>query len=122
MLKIKNFLKENGSMILSFLIAILVVSGCSKLMYERRETIKKQNFESLYYNLNCKIVSIQGPTPWSSGKFNGITKMWLLQSLNDTTKYCEYIPYSDSLFYNKKLYDTVHFDYIRKDRFFIINR
>jgi len=114
-------MKKTSEVIL-ILFLVFIAGSCSIICYNGHVEKVKKNKNSLYYDLNCKIVSIQGTTPWTSGKFNGISKQWLLQSLRDTNKYCEYTPYSDSLFYNKKLYDTVHFDYIRKERFFTINR
>lgn len=80
--------------------------------------------ETLYSNQYFRIAATQDPIDWHHGKFRGIDREWLLQSLADTTLFGRYeIPaQEDSLFYNKISGDTVYFKYIRKDRFFKINR
>jgi len=54
------------------------------------------------------------------------SKYFLLRSTSDTTFYTEitendkYVILNDSLFYFKKIGDTLHFDYIAKSRFWRI--
>lgn len=79
---------------------------------------KSEPLEELYYNTNYKIVSIQGAENWRDGRFSGTSKCWLIQSTTDTTLHTEYNAITDSMFYNHKVGDIIHFDYIRKDRFF----
>jgi len=81
---------------------------------------QERHDDELFYNLKCKVVSIQEPTNWRSGKFSGTERMWLMQSLSDTTLYAKWNSMNDSTYYSTIVGDTVHFDYIRKDRFFHI--
>jgi hypothetical protein len=76
----------------------------------------------IYRDLQMRIVSVQSPTHWRNGKYHGIDKRWLLQSLSDTTLYCEWNRMNDSTYFSAEVGDTVHFDYIRKDRFFHVKQ
>ena len=73
-----------------------------------------------YINMDCVIVE---KIP-SVGSFSKRTsKAFLIRGLEDTTLYSEYVDLyrydmSDSLYYSSKVGDTLHFDYIRKNRFF----
>lgn len=88
---------------------ILLITSC-----------QKNHNSELFYNLKCKVVSIQEPANWRSGKFSGTERMWLMQSLSDTTLYAKWNSMNDSTYYSTIVGDTVHFDYIKKDRFFHI--
>ena len=73
-----------------------------------------------YINMDCVIVE-KIPTVGSFGKRT--SKAFLIRGLKDTTLYSEYVDLyrytmSDSLYYSSKAGDTLHFDYIRKNRFF----
>ena len=73
-----------------------------------------------YINMDCVIVE-KIPTVGSFGKRT--SKAFLIRGLKDTTLYSEYVDLyrytmSDSLYYSSKVGDTLHFDYIRKNRFF----
>ncbi len=74
----------------------------------------------LYYKLDCKIYATQNPTSWRHGKYHGVDKRWLLQSLRDTTLFCEWTHMTDSAYFSARPGDKVYFKYIRKDRFFHI--
>ena len=73
-----------------------------------------------YINMDCVIVE-KIPSVGSFGKRT--SKAFLIRGLKDTTLYSEYVDLyrydmSDSLYYSSKVGDTLHFDYIRKNRFF----
>ena len=73
-----------------------------------------------YINMDCVIVE-KIPSVGSFGKRT--SKAFLIRGLEDTTLYSEYVDLyrytmSDSLYYSSKVGDTLHFDYIRKNRFF----
>lgn len=73
-----------------------------------------------YINMNCVIVE-KIPSVGSFGKRT--SKAFLIRGLKDTTLYSEYVDLyrydmSDSLYYSSKVGDTLHFDYIKKSRFF----
>ena len=73
-----------------------------------------------YINMDCVIVE-KIPSVGSFGKRT--SKAFLIRGLEDTTLYSEYVDLyrytmTDSLYYSSKVGDTLHFDYIRKNRFF----
>ena len=73
-----------------------------------------------YINMDCVIVE-KIPVVGSTGKYT--SKAFLIRGVKDTTLYQEYIGLrqyimTDSMYYNHKVGDTLHFDYIRKNRFF----
>ena len=73
-----------------------------------------------YINMNCVIVE-KIPSVGSFGKRT--SKAFLIRGLKDTTLYSEYVDLyrydmTDSLYYSSKVGDTLHFDYIKKSRFF----
>jgi hypothetical protein len=87
-----------------------------------------------YINDNCVIVSTSTDEYVTHGKGRHITtcRIWLIKRLADTTQYTELnsctnissccgpevgINMTDSIFYNKKIGDTLYFKYIAKDRF-----
>lgn len=94
------------------LLILILLSSCGT-------TIKEETIER---DLYLKIVAIQTPTDWQNGKFSGISKMWLLQSLRDTTQYMEWSGMSDSDYYSKVKGDVVHFYLIGKYHFFTIKK
>ncbi len=70
--------------------------------------------------MNCVIVE-KIPSVESVGRRT--SKAFLIRGLEDTTLYSEYIDLyrytmSDSMYYNHEVGDTLHFDFIRKERFF----
>lgn len=91
---------------------LIVLSSCGTNIRE----------EDIERNLYLKIVAIQTPTDWKNGKFSGVSKMWLLQSLRDTTQYMEYRGMSNSDYYSKTKGNVVHFDLIGKYHFFTIKK
>lgn len=73
-----------------------------------------------YINMDCIIVE-KIPSVGSFGKHT--SKAFLIRSAKDTTLYSEYISLRqyimpDSVYYKNEVGDTLHFDYIRKNRFF----
>lgn len=72
-----------------------------------------------YIDIDCIIVEKIPATP--VGKHT--SKAFLIRMLSDTTKYSEFIHVSnyymeDEYYYNHEVGDTLHFDYIRRERFF----
>lgn len=92
--------------------------------------IKKRNNEKLIYrNEKVLIVGSNESQGISADKFNQpvVIKVWLVQRLSDTTKFAELSTQNskiitNELWYSKGIGDTLYFDYIRKDRFFTINK
>lgn len=79
-----------------------------------------------YINVDCRVVE---KSKGSSGGRNVVyeQKYFLVQLLSDTTMYTEWRgPYGygvyDSVYYSTNMGDTVHFDYIRKNRFWRMKR
>ena len=71
-----------------------------------------------YINMDCVIVE-KIPSV-ESGRHS---KAFLIRSVKDTTLYSEYLDLyrytmPDSVYYSNEVGDTLHFDYIRKNRFF----
>jgi hypothetical protein len=72
-----------------------------------------------YIDMDCVIVE-KIPT---AGTGRRTSKAFLIRGVKDTTLYNEYIDLyrytmSDSVYYLHEVGDTLHFDYIRKSRFF----
>ncbi len=84
--------------------------------------------ESMHYDLKCRLVSTNEDQGFSHDKYRRpvACRLWLVQSLEDTTMFAEIkdcegymdIDITDELWYNKKIGDTLHYDRIRRDRFF----
>lgn len=77
-----------------------------------------------YHNLDMVIVEKAGYVN-SGGKYTSLGKYFLLKGTKDTTLYWEYhglnSGLSDSMYYNHKVGDWLHFDYVLKSyRFFHI--
>ena len=74
-----------------------------------------------YQNLDMIIIEKAGYVN-SSGKYTSLGKYFLLKGVQDTTLYWEYHGLynnlSDSVYYNHKVGDWLHFDYVFKSRFF----
>lgn len=99
---------------------------------------KDKKSDELFYNLDLKIVSINGDTEITNDKFHKPQKCSyiLFETMGDNKKYCELntcdldgcrcgyvkIHIDTAWLYNHCVGDIVHFDYLRKDRFFTINR
>jgi hypothetical protein len=72
-----------------------------------------------YINMDCVIV--EKISSVESGRHT--SKAFLIRSVKDTTLYSEYLDLyrytmPDSVYYSNEVGDTLHFDYIRKNRFF----
>lgn len=78
-----------------------------------------------YIDIDCQIVSFSQETN-VRGKRAYIDKVVLIRNMSDTTLYAElsqddeHFRFSDSQYYSWKIGDTLHFDWIRKERFFSI--
>lgn len=87
---------------------------------------------NLYWNVTCTIVEYSSESKLSDDKFHKpqLCKAWLVRLTSDTTKYaelsqCSYhnrINLSDSVFFQKKIGDTLHFEIINKSRFFTLKK
>lgn len=87
----------------------------------------KKHHNELFYDYDCKVVLMNGEGIIPMGKFHTLTpvKTVLFQSIADTTLFCEMYSNQDRMvnnewFYNHRVGDTAHFEYIRKSRFFTI--
>lgn len=76
-----------------------------------------------YVNLDLIIVEKAGYVN-SGGKYTTLGKYFLLQGVQDTALYWEFHGLngylSDSVYYNHKVGDWLHFDYVLKSHFFHI--
>ena len=93
----------------------------------------EQNEKEIYRNEKLLIVGTnENAQDFTHDKFHEpiIIKVWLVQRINDTTQFAEITStWSDKMFYitnelwySKGIGDTLHFDYIRRDRFFTIKK
>lgn len=86
--------------------------------------------EDFYINTKCVIIKTNEGQGFSNDKYHNpvVVKTWLIKSLDDTTKYRELYsnsyPYSmritNEMWYNHKIGDTLHYDYLSKSEFFTI--
>lgn len=88
---------------------------------------KAKKINIIYKNIDVVIVSKGANSEEvKNGKFIAVeyVKTMLVRMIKDTTLYAElssrssYIPITNSLWYSSKEGDTLHYDKIRKDRFF----
>jgi len=91
--------------------------------------IKKRNNEKLIYrNEKLVIVGTNEGEGITEDKFHKpvVIKIWLVQRVKEPTQFAELKSHYDiltkELWYTKGIGDTLYFDYIRKDRFFTINK
>jgi hypothetical protein len=117
--------------VFSALIVILLLTGCSTAPDKGNENI-------FYHNRNGTIVSMDGnynTLTKTTNDDDGYTKpkpttckLALIQDKTDTTLFLELSTCEDDKpalvdkewYYNHRIGDPVHFDYIRKDRYFTI--
>ena len=83
------------------------------------ESKSKPDSNIHYINMDCIIV--EKISSVESGRHT--SKAFLIRSVKDTTLYSEYLDLyrytmPDSVYYSNEVGDTLHFDYIRKNRFF----
>jgi hypothetical protein len=103
---------------LIILMICLLVNGCSSKKPGPDPRIH-------YINLDMVIVEKAGYVN-SGGKYTSLGKYFLLRGVKDTTFYWEYHGFNnnsltDSMYYNHKVGDWLHFDYVLKSyRFFHI--
>lgn len=104
-------------LIIFFILAIIVMyffGSCS----DKPKCDPKFN----YINIDCVIVEKIPNVP--AGRIG--SKAFLIRCVKDTTMYTEYTSLDsyympDSVYYNHEVGDILHFDYIRKNRFFYKN-
>ena len=109
---------------LVFTVVGLVIYGLYRHVYGT------YHHHELYFNAHGIIVEMNGNTEAFVGKFHKPQncKTVLIQDAVDTTLFvelstCNYQYIVDTeWFYNHKVGDSVRFDYIRKDRYFRIQR
>ena len=114
----KRYLKILGSWLLFFVIAFSIFYG---IRAANRNKIE-QNTQKMYWDEYCVI------------KFKDPSYGFIIQRLSDTTYYAKFLGDEnylskdfrelsenwDSFYFSKKVGDTLHFDYIKKSRFFKI--
>ena len=116
-----SFLEKSWRTIFSgTTVVFLIVCIIGFVIYWGTEHKNERMARSLFLDLKCRIKAIQPPTDWRQGKYNGVHRAWLLQSLNDTTLFCQWDAMNDSAYFSARVGDTVHFKFIRKERFFHI--
>lgn len=103
----------------SILFFIALVVGIITI-FASCENEVKPNANIHYINMDCVIVE-KIPSVGSFGRHT--SKAFLIRGVKDTTLYSEYVGVRqyimpDSVYYNHEVGDTLHFDYIRKNRFF----
>lgn len=91
---------------------------------------KKTNDNKIYRNESLVIVGTNEGTEITQNKFHKpiSVKTWLVRRVTDTTQFAELSSHdrgfaiTTDLWYNKKMGDTLHFDYILRRRFFTIDK
>jgi hypothetical protein len=73
------------------------------------------------HHINMDCIIVEKISSVESGRHT--SKAFLIRSVKDTTLYSEYLDLyrytmPDSVYYSNEVGDTLHFDYIRKNRFF----
>ena len=130
--KIYDFFDVFGHSIL-FTLMILAIGTMLYIAIIPNPIKRAANEKELYRNETCIIVgSNEAAQDFSHDKFHRpiVLKVWLIQRVTDTTQFTELTSSWDDnhfyvtkeLWYSKGIGDTLHFDYIRKDRFFTINK
>jgi len=125
---IHDFVSEFGWM-------ILMVIGMGIMISIGGRKCSRDNKESLYYNEKLVIVRTSNGDGYTQDKFHRPinVKIWLVRRVKDTTDYAELssaydgsypnnFRISNELWYSKNVGDILHFEKIRKDRFFKINK
>lgn len=105
---------------------IVIVFACSC------GTKNERNPDKFYNNIDLKIVLINSESSLSNDKFHNpqLCNTVLFETLNEPKLYMEIntcklaytIKIDTKWLYNHKPGDIVHFDYLRKDRFFTIDK
>lgn len=103
----------------SFLFLIALSIGIIAI-FASCEGRSKPNSNIHYINMDCVIFE-KIPSVGSFGRHN--SKAFLIRGVKDTTLYSEYVDLHrytmpDSVYYNHEVGDTLHFDFIKKNRFF----
>jgi len=123
--------EEFHKVIISVILGSLVVGGMTYIMLQKRETDK----QGLYFNIELRIVSINSDSSLSNDKFHKpqLCNTVLFETITEPHLYCEIntcdlpkkngiptIHINTAWLYNHMAGDIVHFDCLRKDRFFEI--
>jgi hypothetical protein len=130
--KIYDFFDVFGHSI--FMICVFVLLGILLYIAFIPNPIKRAgNEKELYRNEKCVIVGTnEAAQDFSHDKFHRpiVIKVWLVQRVSDATQFAELTSYDDydhwhitrEMWYSKGIGDTLYFKYIRKNRFFTINK
>jgi hypothetical protein len=119
------FFKLRMKKIIIILIVVLLNFSCGR-----------KNEEALYFNYKCILLKTGSEDSFTNDKFHKAVncKIWLIRSVADTTLVAELnscghdctncldrerrFQINSEMYYNKKVGDTLFFNYIGKDRFF----
>lgn len=112
---IKNTILAPFIFSLIWLISLLLITSCG----ETDECAPKDQTQ-FYIDVDCIIVEKIPIIP----VLNHTSKAFLIRMISDTTKYSEFTNVvndymEDEYYYNHEVGDTLHFDYVRRERFFI---
>jgi hypothetical protein len=123
----------SGPVVLTFCILAI----CAILFIAVFPNPIKRNFNNkqLYLNEKFVIVGTNEGRLIGTEKFQKpiVTKIWLIQRMKDTSQFAELSSYKEfdndydfyitnEMWYKKGINDTLFFKYIKKDRFFTINK
>jgi hypothetical protein len=112
---------------------ILLLFGTLYLVIIPNPIKRAKNEKMIYRNEKCVIVGTnEAAQDFTHDKFHRpiVIKVWLVQRVKDTTQFAELTSYDDydhwhitrEMWYTKGIGDTLYFKYIRKNRFFTINK
>jgi hypothetical protein len=130
--KVKDFFYIHGDLI-KIVLFFLFIGALIYLAFIPNKWKRAANEKEIYRNEKLVIVGTnEAAQDFTHDKFHKpiVIKVWLVQRLSDTTQYAELSSYDDyqhwnitqEMWYSKGIGDTLHFDYIRKNRFFRINK
>ena len=130
--KVNDFFYVYGSSI-AYSICILIVGTMFYFLIIPTKWKKEKNEKHLYRNEKLIIVGTnEAAQDFTHDKFHRpiVIKVWLVQRVKDTTQFAEIDSHWDDgdfyitneLWYSKSIGDTLYFDYIRRGRFFTINK
>jgi hypothetical protein len=107
--------------IAGFILAILF--GGILMIVDICKCISKNHDNELYFNKKGIIVKVGKEEGWTNDKFHTATQLHtiLIMDIKDSTSFIEWRTTTEK-YYNYKVGDTVHFDHIRRDRWFKITR
>jgi hypothetical protein len=114
-------------------ILCLIIAGLIYIAFIPNPLKRLLNEKDIYRNEKCIIVGTnEAAQDFTHNKFHQpiVIKVWLVQRVNDTTQFAELTSYdnydhwyiTNEMWYGKGIGDTLYFKYIRKNRFFTINK